>query len=265
VSSITTISFRCKSGTCQEVERVYRDFLLAGRRGLVERGELFSTSLVRLGADAEGEDYQIISHWASKEAHDRNEDNPQDLEAQRAVTPFLLTPRSYSEVRHQRVERFVRQLLIYGALTGTLLLLYLSSVFALQTVIRALIGQTSALVIVACTLAAAALFQPLRRRIQTVIDHRFYRDRYNALQTLEELRLALQQEIDLTQLSEHILTIVNKTMHPASASLWLFPLHQANDNGTAPSGSDQMHVFGAQIVSPSPRKDEQRRKPNTDV
>jgi heme-degrading monooxygenase HmoA len=87
MSYVTTISLRCKPGTRQEVEQVYRDFLVAGRRELVERGELFSTSLVRLGADAEGEDYQIISHWASKEAHDRNEDNPRDLEAQRAATP----------------------------------------------------------------------------------------------------------------------------------------------------------------------------------
>ena len=69
--------------------------------------------------------------------------------------------------------------------------------------------------------------------------------------------MTLQQEIDLTQLSEHILTIVNTTMHPASASLWLFPPHQFSDLSTA-SSSGQIHVFGAQILSPSPQKGEQR-------
>jgi hypothetical protein len=148
----------------------------------------------------------------------------------------------------------VRQALIYGSLTGTLVLLYLSCVFALQMVIHALIGQTSGLVIVASTLAVAAVFQPVRRRIQRMIDHRFYRDRYTALQTLEELQIVLQHEIDLTQLSEQILTIVNKTMHPTFASLWLFPLHQANGSRTAPTGSDQISVFGSQIVSNLPPK-----------
>jgi quinol monooxygenase YgiN len=255
MSYTTTISLRFKPGTRQEVERIYRDFLVAGRRELVERGELLSTSLIRLGTNAEGEDYQIISHWASKETHDRYEDNPQDLAAQREATPFLVTPRSYSEVRHQSIERFIRQVLIYGILTGTLILLYLGCVFVLQTVIRALIGQTSGLAIVASTLAVAVLFQPSHRRIQTMIDHRFYRDRYNALQTLEELKVASQQEIDLTQLSEQILTIVNKTMHPRSASLWLFPLHQANDNRTSSSKSGHnIHVYGAQIISDLPPK-----------
>lgn len=256
MSYITTFSLRFKPGTRKDIERVYRDFVVA-RRELVARGELFSTSMVLIGADAEGEDYQIISHWASKQAHDRNEHHPADLAAQRAATPFLVTPRSYSEVRHQHLERFVRQLLVYGVLTGTLLLFYVSCIFALQTAIQALIGQTSSLVIVACTLGAAVLFQPLRRRIQRIIDQRFYRDKYDALRTLEELQVTLQQEIDLTQLSEHILTIVNTTMHPASASLWLFPPHQFSDLSTA-SSSGQIHVFGAQILSPSPQKDEQR-------
>jgi quinol monooxygenase YgiN len=265
MSYITTVSLRFKPGTRQEVERVYRAVLLARRRELVARGELLSTSMLRLGADAEGEDYQLISHWASKQAHDRNEDNPGDLAAQRAATPFLVTPRSYAEVRHQRLERFVRQLLVYGVLTGTLLLLYLSCVFALQMAIQALIGQTSSLVIVACTLGGAALFQPLRRRIQRMIDQRFYRDKYDALQMLEELKVTLRQEIDLTQLSEHILTIVNKTMHPASASLWLFPPHQPNNHSTASSSSEQIQVFGAQVISSSPHKDEQRRNPPTET
>ena len=110
MSYITTFSLRFKPGTRKDIERVYRDFVVA-RRELVARGELFSTSMVLIGADAEGEDYQIISHWASKQAHDRNEHHPADLAAQRAATPFLVTPRSYSEVRHQHLERFVRQLL----------------------------------------------------------------------------------------------------------------------------------------------------------
>jgi hypothetical protein len=83
----------------------------------------------------------------------------------------------------------------------------------------------------------------------------------DALQMLEEMKVTLQQEIDLTQLSEHILTTVNKMMHPASASLWLFPLHQFSDDRVAPSSSEQVHVFGAQIVSPSPPKGRTAEQP----
>jgi quinol monooxygenase YgiN len=251
VAYITTVSFRVKSGFGKDLERVFRE-MVVGRRELVARGDLLSSSLVRIGADAAGEYYQLISHWASKEAHDRSEDNPADLEAQRAATPFLLTPRAYQEVRHQRVARVMRALLIYGTLTGILLLIYLTCVFILQTVMLALIGQTSALAIVAATLAAAALLQPLRRRLQRTIDHRLYRGRFDAQETLEALSKALRHETDLAQLCEHILTTVQQTTHPAFAFLWLFPPDQTGEGSAAGACGGTAQSFGAQIVGNLP-------------
>jgi quinol monooxygenase YgiN len=246
---ITTVSFRVKPGAGNELERVFRE-MVAGRRELVARGDLLSSSLIRIGADAESEHYQLISYWASKDAHDRNEDNPADLEAQRAATPFLLSPRAYREVRHQRAARVMRALLIYGTLTGMLLLIYLVCVFTLQAVMLALVGRTTALAIVAATLAAAAPLQPLRRRIQRTIDHRVYRDRVDTQETLEMLSRAMRHETDLATLCEHILTTVQKTAHPAFASLWLFPLYHAGEGASA--DGDKAQSFGAQIVSEVP-------------
>jgi quinol monooxygenase YgiN len=250
MSYITTVSLRIRLGAGQEFERIAAE-MMAGRRELVARGDLLSTSLIRIVADAQSEFYLLISHWASKEAHDRSEDNPADLEAQRAATPLLFTPRAYKEVRHQRITRAMRALLIYGTLTGLLLLIYLICVFTLQAALLALIGQTSALAIVAATLAAAASLQPLRRNIHRTIDHRFYRDRVQAQRTLETFTNAMLYETDLTQLCDHILTTVQQTAHPVFASLWLLPPRQTGE-GAAASVGDKAQIFGAQIVSGIP-------------
>jgi hypothetical protein len=112
---------------------------------------------------------------------------------------------------------------VYGLLTAMLAVVYLASVVALQSVLRALTGQESTLAIVASTLAIAAMFNPLRRRIQEFIDRRFYRMKYDARKTLAAFSAKLRDQTDLDALSDDLVGVVNETMQPAHISLWLRP------------------------------------------
>jgi hypothetical protein len=121
------------------------------------------------------------------------------------------------------IDRIINRTLVYGALTVTLALLYFGGVTATQALLRALTGQQQQpqLVVVASTLLIAALFNPLRRRIQEFIDRRFYRRKYDASKTLEEFSAKLRNETDLGALSGDILAVVHESMQPEHASLWL--------------------------------------------
>jgi hypothetical protein len=117
----------------------------------------------------------------------------------------------------------INKALVYGSLTALLTGVYVGLVIALQALLRGIISQDSGVAIVISTLAIAALFQPLRRRLQAIIDRRFYRRKHDAAKTVAAFSATLRQEVDLEQLREQLLAVVQETMQPAHVSLWLRP------------------------------------------
>jgi len=121
------------------------------------------------------------------------------------------------------IDLIIRRTLVYATLTASLALVYVGGVVTLQGALRALTGQASDIAIVGTTLAIAALFQPLRRRIQDGVDRRFYRRKYDASRVLAAFGAACRAETDLEKLTEELLRVVDEAMQPAHAGLWSRP------------------------------------------
>jgi hypothetical protein len=132
------------------------------------------------------------------------------------------------------IDLVINRTLVYGSLTATLALVYIGSVVGLQGVFRVLTGQESTLAVVASTLAIAALFNPLRHRIQSLIDRRFYRSKYDAAKALETFSVKLRDGTDLETLNREMVAVVRETMQPAHISLWLRPLADADWSRESP-------------------------------
>jgi hypothetical protein len=139
-----------------------------------------------------------------------------------AFIPFPLTIGiAILRYRLWDIDTLINRTLVYGTLTVLLALVYVGIILLLQPLFYIFIGRNSSFGLVVSTLAVVALFNPLRKRIQTLIDRRFYRSKYLAEQTLQALSLTLRDEMDLKRLQEELLGVVYKTIQPTDVSLWL--------------------------------------------
>jgi len=159
-----------------------------------------------------------------------------DLLGYAALISFTLVPIAvgFAVLRYRLydIDLLINRTLVYGSLTATLVALYFTGVATTQAIVQALTGREDLpqIAIVASTLVIAALFNPLRVRIQSFIDRRFYRNKYDAAKTLEAFSAKLRDETDLDSLNAEVITVVRETVRPAHAFLWLRPVDATRTN-----------------------------------
>jgi hypothetical protein len=122
------------------------------------------------------------------------------------------------------IDVIIHKTLVYSVLTALLALIYFGGVVVLQQLTRSITGESSDVAIVVSTLAIAVLFFPLRQRVQSTIDQRFYRRKYDAAKTLAAFGVTARDEVELNKLTAELINVVQETMQPTSISLWLKPI-----------------------------------------
>ena len=132
------------------------------------------------------------------------------------------------------IDIIINRTLVYGTLTAILALIYFGLIIGLESLVHLFTGQAgqSPVVIVISTIVIYVLFQPLRHRLQAIIDRRFYRRKYDAAKTLEAFGATLRNEVDLDELSRHLVAVVEETMQPEHVSLWLRKSDQGRNTNT---------------------------------
>jgi hypothetical protein len=158
------------------------------------------------------------------------------LQASLALASLILAPAipiatgiAILRCRLYDIDRIINRTLVYGALTAALVLLYVLGIVLFQSLFRALTGQESQLAVVASTLVIAALFGPLRRRMQSFIDRRFYRNKYDAEKTLQDFGARLRDVVDLDTLRGDLVAVVEETLRSEHVSFWLRPSGRMGD------------------------------------
>jgi hypothetical protein len=147
-----------------------------------------------------------------------------------AVIAFLPVAAGIAILRYRlyEIDRLINRTLVYGLLTVLLGAVYAAVVLVLGQVFGGIGAEPPSWVVAAATLTVAALFQPARHRVQQVVDRRFNRRRYDAARTVEGFSSRLREELDLDTLSAELLAVVDQTMQPTTASLWLRPSAQGS-------------------------------------
>jgi hypothetical protein len=217
---VSRIRLRFRSGTGQYLERFYADTFVPGRQALFARGELLSMALLRIEVPGDqAETYDLVSYWANKAAHDRDEDSPLDLLSVTTLGGYLATPGH--EVRRSRRRLYLQRWAVWALVSVVVALLYVGSIVGLQAVVVRVTGQSSAVVLVGTTLVFAALLQAVRGRLQALVDRHFFRSRYVAAQAVAAFGELARSALDEAQLADELLAAVTKTVQPEFAFVWV--------------------------------------------